>query len=170
VEEVVIRQLLLLVLIQNLAELGVAQVATEPQQATVCQILENLAVYNGKVVAIQVVNLDFTAQCQLPATADDPRIMQAGAPPVNEISVAVFTNFDAMTDPLRKALADYDRWFRQGYDVTMKVVGRIDARHTGSPLGFGHLGAYPAQITITRIEDVKRSAKKGPKRKIIYIE
>ena len=32
--------------------------ANAPQQATVCQIQENLRMYDGKVVAIQVVNLD----------------------------------------------------------------------------------------------------------------
>jgi hypothetical protein len=124
--------------------------------------------YDGKVVAIHVVNMKLSAQCQAPAAPDDPRLMKAGEPPVNSINVGPFTN-EAMAGALGRTLYDYERWLRQGYDVEMTIVGRIDVRPGDVPLGLGHLGAYPAQITITRIEKLKRSAKKGPERKIITV-
>jgi hypothetical protein len=130
--------------------------------------------YDGKAVAIPVVNMNLQgAQCQPPTATDDPRLLDSGKPLINEIWVAPFTEFVpatrkeyALAGPLGKALYDDYRWWRQGYDVSMTIVGRIEVRPAGRPFGFGHLGAYPAQITITGIEEMKRSAKKGPKRKV----
>ena len=160
----------LFALTQNPDDRKVANAANEPQQATVCQILENLRMYDGKVVAIQVVNFNLVGQCKAPTATDDPRLFKPGTPPVNEIALVGFPP-SAMAGPLGKALHDYDRWLREGYDISMNIVGRIDVRLAESTFGFGHLGAYPAQITVTQIDGVKRSAKKGPKRKkIIPIE
>src|SRR5262245_12077159 len=94
--------------------------ADEPQQATVCQILENLRMYDGKVVAIRVVNLNLQGtQCQPPTATDDPRLLNSGKALLNEVYVAPFT-YAAMEGPLGKALSTYDRWLRDGYDTEMR--------------------------------------------------
>jgi hypothetical protein len=161
---VVLQLILLLVLTQNFGDRKVSD-AVEPEQATVCQILENLRWYDGKVVAIQVVNWPVRGtQCQAPTTADDPRLFKPGEPPVNEIDVVPSIALQLE----RKALHKYYRWYRQGYDVRMKIVGRIEVRPAGNSPGYGHFGTTPAQISVTRIEDMKRSAKKGPKRGFTY--
>lgn len=170
--------ILLLALTQSVAERKAADAANEPQQDTVCHIFENLRMYDGKVVAIQVVNLNLEGtQCQPPTATDDPRLLDSGKALLNYIDVVPFPVFVPQTrkeltlaGPFARALYDYEHWWREGYDVRMRIVGRIEVRPVGRPIGVGTQGAYPATITITQIEEMKRSAKKGPKRKVIYIE
>jgi hypothetical protein len=165
-----------------IAMLLAVSTSAKPQQVTVCQILENLRMYDGKVVAIQGVNLNLKGtqevlgvievmnpkgpHCQAPITGDDPRLLKPGDPPVNEIDVASLS-VGHWPDP------QVYRWWQQGYDISATIVGRIEVRSAGSRYGIGHREAYPAQITIAQIKDVKRSVEKGPKRKpeiILHIE
>jgi hypothetical protein len=161
------RELIMCILL--LFQLGSQGTVDSPKPLEICDVLENLNLYAGKTVVVRAKwEGTLEGSCKPPQSSDDPRTPVQGRYVVNGIAIAPLSADAERTALLKTQLQDIFRLSDEGYGVMATFTGRLEVKPPGR-LGFGHLGSYPAQIVLMRIEDVKRSGKKH-RRKSEFIE
>jgi len=135
----------------------------------ICEVLENLRAYDGQTIVVRAGwNGSLVGDCKPPQSPDDPRYPLPGELLVNAILVAPLPVNAEQVEPFKTPLQQFDRLWKEGYDVFATFVGRLQVKRPGG-FGFGHLGGYSAQISVMGIKDVT-PGKKGKRRKLEWIE
>jgi hypothetical protein len=151
--------------------------AKEPY--TVCHVLQNLTLYDGKIIQIRGEwrGRHIEEQCQTPLQTDSHKWPNAilliypnnlheeyGDKPVN------------WTFGPNEAETSFRELMRFNGPVHATIIGRLDARakllpspNGGPPVpfGYGHLNAFPAQIVMKEIKDIVGSEPRQADEKIV---
>ena len=128
---------------------------------TVCDVLRSAPFYNRKIVAVRGIYWNGLSQ-----TCPDSIVTRYGLPNALNLSTSALVRSDeavsfetdeASWDQLDELVL---REARAGHreEIWVTVVGQFRTMdfHDGIPTGgFGHLGAFPAELVVERVYDIK---------------
>lgn len=127
----------------------------------VCTVLKNIQTYRGEIISIRGRwdGDDIQGDCGITSREDN----RFGIPYSENAIVWVHpygTNWDDQPEwsedrvVVEALTKKYDQLMRQGHNVLATFVGRLEARRTDFRSGYGHMGAYRAQLVLVTIKDV----------------
>jgi hypothetical protein len=138
-----------------------------------CEVLHNLAEYNGKVIQIRGEwHGALVGDCSALKTGkykwrNEIEVTDPGGPSVAFIGPPVsWNNSDTERNyaSYRKAWTEWSelpKSRKPKMTVMATVVGRLDARlplrldELGNPVGFGHLNMAPARLVFSEVKDIR---------------
>lgn len=147
----------------------------QKEPLTVCQILQNLRLYDGNLIQVRGEwhGSYIEDKCQMPLQTEDHKwpdeITVEG--PFNLHGNDETVNWSFTPDDY---IASFSELLRFKGPVYATIVGRLDARAqlihypngSTNPGGYGHLGYYPARIVVKQIKDIVGSGLRDPNEKI----